>query len=120
MSYYTKVEVIFWNNDAPDEQFVEQVVAWARNFTGWAPTSGIDANLDMDDLQAALAGNLTEFHGYRDKFEDMFLKISKQFPGAIFAARGFGEEFDDVWVGFFKSGGHYTELPRPEDLGLAP
>lgn len=113
MSYYTNIEIVFWDNSLPSEDFADQVIAWAKeDHVNWEPSSGVD-DMDIDSLTDALTGKMTLFHGYQDKFDEMFTRISGHFHGVVFGVRGWGEDFEDAWLGYFKNGvRHETRPPK--------
>ncbi len=96
MSYYTKIELVFWGQETGDEQFIKEVLDWVAG-QSWD-------SLDIENLRLALAGNTVEFPGYLCHIEEKFLPMSKNFPAVTFGVRGWGEEFDDIWLRYFKNG----------------
>jgi len=122
MSYYTKLEVSIFGQESGDEGFYSKVVEFARNSKvadagGWASNSGWATDgqyleMEQDELTRAMGGELTEMHGYIDKFQALFLVLSTEFSETVFGARGFGEEFDDVWISYFKGGKSFDSYPE--------
>ena len=122
MSYYTKLEVCIFGENSGDEDFYSKVVEFARhaktvNAGGWASQSGWSTEggyleLEQNELIQALGGEITEMHGYNDKFLALFRILSAEFSDTIFGVRGFGEEFEDVWVFYLKGGNYFESCPE--------
>ena len=122
MSYYTKLEVGIFGENADDEGFYSKVVEVARHAKtvdadGWASQSGWSTEggyleLEQKELIQALSGAITQMHGYVDKFIALFRVLSAEFSDTIFGVRGLGEEFEDVWVFYLKGGNYFESYPE--------
>ncbi|MQA18020.1 hypothetical protein [Rugamonas rivuli] len=122
MSYYTKLEVSIFGDNSGDEGFCSKVVEFAKNAKivdagGWASNSGWATEggyleIEQNELKQAMSGEFTEMHGYIDKFLALFLVLSAEFSDTVFGVRGFGEEFDDVWIFYFKDGKSFDSYPE--------
>ena len=96
MSYYTRVEAIYEGQETWDEKFVQDAVAWATA-DGWHA-------LEVEHLQQVLTGEVALFRGYLDHVVQRFTDLSRHFPVVTFGVRGWGEEFEDVWLSYIKNG----------------
>lgn len=122
MSYYTKLEVCIFGDNSGDEGFYAKVVEFSKNAkiadaggwasdAGWA-TEGAYLEMEQNELKQALSGEFTQMHGYTDKFLALFQVLSAEFSDTVFGVRGFGEEFDDVWIYYFNNGEAVDSYPE--------
>lgn len=101
MSYYTRVHI---NRDdletASTDGIIDAVGYYIQN-VGWSEDllADLRESLDGSDCDGALVNKL-----WCPEIEDMMLYISRAFPTVGFGARGFGEEFRDIWIREFRDG----------------
>ena len=100
MSYYTQVQLLFEGADyfatISDEKIQPMLAEAAARFDLYPPKKVnpflVKINSDW------FSDKWLSMSGYRDQAEEFLKYMSLKFPGVTFYARGFGEEFSDVWV----------------------
>jgi hypothetical protein len=117
MSYYVKLQV-YWDGPGYDlldkkacqrvfsrvEEYIRgpQADAKSREIYG---EIGYPATDWLGEFRSAFAGKGGNIKGLEKRWVASLLRyVSRCFPGVIFAARGIGEEFDDVWVLWYRDG----------------
>lgn len=114
MSYYSKVQLVFEGSDYfasySDDKIIPFLVEKALLFKKTPLIDNFD-EIYFDDLTAVFNGELVNIHTDGYLFEPFLAFLSKEVPNVVFGARGFGEEFEDVWVYFYKNGSKSIEFP---------
>lgn len=83
MDYYTQYTLSTPNDCAPDTDAIESTI---KGISGYPIKFG--------------GGGERTWYGHQN---DM-LKLSKIYPDVLFKLEGVGEEFEDIWVKYFKNG----------------
>ena len=104
MSYYTRVEIDWYDDESESPVDVEALLRSAEDYV-----RSQDLHQDaIDDLRSAFKGTENDSWGFNKMWsgglEDLILSISKAYPKVLFLARGCGEELQDVWYREFKDG----------------
>ena len=101
MSYYTRVHIFRDDeHDAPTEAILNTARDYVRK-QGWH--EDIVADL-RESLEGCECDGATVNKLWCPEIEGMMLHISRTFPTVRFGARGFGEEFRDIWIREFRGG----------------
>lgn len=114
MSYYTHVEITLVDGDLasdPHEQQLARVKPRIQKFRSMEHRDGFD-ELYLDRVEDILSGKLLLMRGYSNHAEEFVRYLSECFPDTIFAARGVGEDFDDLWHFQYANGQRIVETPR--------
>ncbi|MET0534985.1 MAG: hypothetical protein ABW171_12230 [Steroidobacter sp.] len=127
MSYYTHVEIAVIDGDLasdPHEQQVARVKPFIEKFRSMEHRDGFDG-MYLDQIEEILAGKLVLMHGYSSQAEEFVRFLSECFPDTTFAARGMGEELDDLWRLRYVNGRKIAEnpgraFPSPQPEAGAP
>lgn len=121
MSHYTTIQVhVFgefeWEYLSGEllDKAVKLVVAnekdWAHE-AGWI-FDGPSHQSEREELADALVGGFVSIHGYVNKIDALFERLSSLERDVIIGVRGFEEEFEDIWVRYYKRGKVYDFLPE--------
>lgn len=117
MSYYVRLEVS-WDGPGFDifdkracRAVFSQVEEYLRSEKAEAKSREIYGEMGypalewLEEFRKAFAGKGGDIKGLDKKWVASLLRhVSGRFPGVIFGARGVGEEFDDVWVLWYRDG----------------
>jgi hypothetical protein len=111
MSYYTRVHIFRDDeHDAPTETILDAAREYVRK-RGWHEDiiADLRESLERPECDGATVNKL-----WCQDIEGMMLHLSQRFPAVWFGARGFGEEFRDIWIREFQ-GGQTTFAQGPFD-----
>ena len=114
MSYYTHVEITIVDGDlASDahEQELARVKPHLQKFRSMEHQDGLD-EVYLNQVEDILSGKLLLMRGYSSHAEEFVRFLSQCFQDTTFAARGMGEDFDDLWRFQYANGQRIVETPR--------
>ena len=92
MSYYTTFDIYLEGEQVPTDAVLGVADAFLRRQASYAVED------ILEDLRKSLEEGRAELKLYFYDIDLLLKNISLAFPTTVFCARGFGEEFDDVWL----------------------
>jgi hypothetical protein len=112
MSYHVRFDML-WSGgdlDSGNEKDVDRVLACVREYVAREGRYAVEDFLA--DFREALMGETALInHWYEPYAVEVMKFVSSHFPETLFGVRGVGEEFDDVWVRYFKNGRVHERRP---------
>jgi hypothetical protein len=103
VSYYTAVQLEVSDGDADRAELAERLIAAARHLIN---------PLDLNVWRQTLMGERACWNHFAEFGTPDLKFLSAQFPRPVIDVRGWGEDFDDVWIKRYRGGRVRTSRVR--------
>src|SRR5262249_13849059 len=106
MSYYTALDLTSFDERGNTlSDCFKDVLDFAKQYYGSDEYAGFSLDYIIEDITELIQkGQITSINHWDDWLEPFLLELSNRFPKMTIGLRGMGEEFEDLWIAWYRKG----------------